>query len=349
MAGSSGETEAVVVLQDCSQMLKQRRKAKTPKSSSFIASTSSEERDEDLRIETTQKKFLKKTEFNGEERITAELWNALSTCPVLSMLPDKAKRKIKELTAIEKKHSKKLTKANNSAKKEKNQIWAKTFKNVNTKTEALQNELAEIMKTIICSHTQTKEVLLQLATSNQQQDLKDTIVELAEKYETIKEERAPAAQPRSYAAAATSKRTVLIKAQEPTKALEIMKALNKKDCPAGITIEKMRRINKNVEIVCSTEQECNDLQEHLVVQVPEEVPIEGKKPPSSRIILFNVPETCTEEQMGYSITKITRMPGTPVITRKIEARREEAKHWVTEVQREQGEVLLARGSLFLGY
>lgn len=354
MAGSNGETdtEPVVLLQDCSQLLKNKKKGKTPISDSYIASTSSseDEREEDTRKEPTQKKFLKKTEVNGEEKITADLWNALSSCPVLSSLTEKAKKKIKEeLLSIEKKHTKRLRKANKNLKKEKDQTWAETCRNLNTKTEVLQHELAEIKKSIINSHTQTREVMLQLATSNQQHDINEKLTEIAEKCETLKEVRTQAVQPRSYAAATANKRTVLIRAQEPTKAQEIMQSLNSKECPPGITIEKMQRKNKNVEIVCSTEQECSDLQEHLMRQVPEEVPVEGKKPPSMRLILFNVPETCTEEQMGQAINRTTRIPGTQGLLRRIAARREEAEHWVLEVPREQGEELLTRGCIFLGY
>lgn len=350
MAGTSKDGDAVVLLQDCSQMLqKQRRKAKAPTSRSFVDTGSSDTEEEaDPRMEYGAEKYVKTTEVQPAERITADLWNAMITCPVLSQLSEKAKKKIREeLKCIEKKHAKKLKKANKTASTEKNQIWADTIGTINARTEALQKELADIKNSIANSHIQTKEVLLQLATSNQQQDLKESIQELTEKCEGIKE--APEEAPRSYAAAAMSKRTVLIKAQEAAKAQELMKALGEKECPGGITIEKIRRVNRNVEIVCASEQESNMLQEHLAGQVPDEVPIEGKRPPSSRLILFNVPETCTEEQLGTAICRITRIAGQPSILRKMAARREASEHWVLELPREQGEALLSRGSLFLGF
>lgn len=353
MAGTSKEGEAVVMLQDCSQILqKTKRKTKAPTSRSFVIPTTSEEEEDDvdLRTEFRTEKFVKTTEVLSEDKITAELWNALSTCPVLSMLKEKAKRKIREeLKSIEKKHDKRLRKANKSASTEKSQLWADAIGTINARTESLQKELADIKNTIASSHIQTKEVLLQLATSNQQQDINENINELAEKCAGRKKDGGQEEAPRSYAAAAMSKRTLLIKAQEATKAQELMKALDAKECPGGITIEKIRRVNKNVEIVCATEQESNMLQEHLAGQVPEEVPIEGKRPPSSRLILFNVPETCTEEQLGAAISRTTRIPGEATVLRKMAARREASEHWVLELPREQGEALLTRGSLFLGF
>jgi hypothetical protein len=147
------------------------------------------------------------------------------------------------------------------------------------------------------------------------------------------------------------KSTIVIKPINLQQIPKLASTLQSLKPPKGITLTKLSVQHNAIELRTSTEPAKESLKEFLKNNLPGEVPIKDKSPTSTKIILFNVPEDTTEEDLQLALNaKLGTQHNTINVTllKRVAARREGCETWTAQLARRPALMLLNSTYILLG-
>lgn len=194
------------------------------------------------------------------------------------------------------------------------------------------------------------------------QDLKNSVTDIKLKLSSSVENSLSQSKTLTYAEAIKNKpklpkSTIIVKPKNQDSSMnQITKEILKTSCPPNVVIRKFKNKYNHLEIRCSSEEGKTQLVKELTnsSRASELAIIEDKRPRLIKLILFNLPNSATEEQLKDIIKDNTDFsedfdPSLIQLLKKLDSKIPQKEHWVVLIPKKIADEILQRGVIFNGF